>query len=89
MTKKPGAWPVQNPVDLTSAEEPGDDQGAQYVAARREEARRHHLHASIRQHLAEQPTARAVRRVAERYKRDVDHLAASVIAALNSTEIDQ
>ncbi|WP_405585347.1 hypothetical protein [Streptomyces sp. NBC_01092] len=52
----------------------------------RERARHELVKDSIRCHLAEQPTPRAVRLVARRWIRDIHFIADGVIAALNSTE---
>ncbi|AZQ35944.1 hypothetical protein EJ357_22705 [Streptomyces cyaneochromogenes] len=52
----------------------------------RERARRELVISSIRAHLAEQPSPRAVRACARRWVRDVHFIADGVIAALNSTE---
>lgn len=55
----------------------------------RERARHELVVSSIRAHLAEQPTPRAVRLVARRWIRDVHFIADGVIAALNSTETEE
>lgn len=89
-SKKPGAWPVSEPAELEAAEAQTEAEfGAQYIQVQTEKARRHHVHASIRQHLAEQPTARTVRSVVRRYKADLDRLGDSVIADKNRSETSQ
>ncbi|MEV4043144.1 hypothetical protein [Streptomyces sp. NPDC049744] len=90
MPHKPGAWPVDEPADLDAIEQQAARiQSAQYEERAREEARRHLVGASIRQHLAEQPTAIAVRAVLRGYIADIHQYAAATIAALNSTETRQ
>ncbi|MEU7384933.1 hypothetical protein AB0A91_34245 [Streptomyces sp. NPDC042207] len=85
-----GSWPVDTPLNLDAIEtETDDDQGAMHVQRTKEEARRHFVQGSIREHLAEQPNPRAVRNCARRYKTLLDHLADDVIAAMKNTEIGQ
>ena len=55
----------------------------------RERGRRELVISSLRQHLAEQPTARAVRLCARRWIADINYLADGVIAVLNSTENEE
>jgi hypothetical protein len=55
----------------------------------RERARREAVIHSIRCHLAEQPSARAVRLCARRWIADVNFLADGVIAVLDSTETEE
>jgi hypothetical protein len=54
----------------------------------RERARRELVIDSIRCHLAEQPTPRAVRACARRWSRDIDFIADGVIAVLDRTETE-
>ncbi|MEV7125885.1 hypothetical protein [Streptomyces sp. NPDC093260] len=89
-SKTPGAWPVDDPVDLDAIEAQAEaEYGAQYMQAQAEKARRHHVFASIQQHLTEQPNARAIRSVIRRYKADLDRLGDAVIADKQSTETSQ
>jgi hypothetical protein len=55
----------------------------------RERARRQLVIDSIRCHLAEQPSPRAIRACARRWVNDVNFIADGVIAALNSTETEE
>lgn len=55
----------------------------------RERGRRELVISSLRQHLAEQPTARAVRLCARRWIADVNFIADGVIAVLNRTETEE
>ncbi|MFJ5027801.1 hypothetical protein ACIQB5_06830 [Streptomyces sp. NPDC088560] len=55
----------------------------------REIARREFVLASLRSHLAEQPSPRAIRACARRWADDLTHLADETIAALTSPENDQ
>lgn len=54
----------------------------------RERGRRELVISSIRAHLAEQPSRRAVRACARRWIADVSYIADGVIAVLNSTETE-
>ncbi|MCT9078784.1 hypothetical protein [Streptomyces fulvoviolaceus] len=79
----PGAWPVGQPVEF----EPQDnDQYGQRVS---EEARRHFIGDSVRQHLAEQPTPTAVRAVLRHYISDFTQWAGEVISAMSSAENEE
>ncbi|MFJ7242358.1 hypothetical protein ACIQWB_35265 [Streptomyces olivaceus] len=87
MSHKPGAWPAGQPADLEAIEQhAARTQGVQYERRAREEARRHLIGASVRQHLAEQPTAIAVRAVLRGYIADFHQYAAASIAALDISE---
>lgn len=54
----------------------------------REKARREHVIHSIRCHLAEQPSHRAIRAAARRWIADINYIADGVIAVFNSTETE-
>lgn len=82
----PGAWPVNQSVDLATHNGAEATRDALYVQRASEEARRHFIGASVRQHLAEQPTAIAVRAVLRHYISDFTQWADEVIAAMSSTE---
>jgi hypothetical protein len=85
---KPGAWPVEHPVDLIAAEAT-DDQGGQYVRYQAEQARAYHVRASIEQHLREQPSAQAIRAVERIYIAFISQTSDRVIADLKATETSQ
>lgn len=68
---------------IHSVETPGGDPRAQW---QRERARREITLASIRGHLAEQPSPRAVRSCARLWCNDLTNLAETVIKAMNNTE---
>ncbi|MFD8945263.1 hypothetical protein ACFV00_25195 [Streptomyces californicus] len=77
-----GHWPINNPVDLDETKQ----QGAQHLQLVKERARCLIVRDSIRAHLAEQPSPRAVRLVQRLYNDDIDRMAADAITALTSTE---
>lgn len=89
-SRKRGAWPISQPLEREPAEAQTEAEfGVQYMQVQAEKARRHHVHASIRQHLAEQPNVKAVRSAVRRYKADLDRLGDSVIADKNRSETSQ
>lgn len=55
----------------------------------REVARREFVTASLRSHLAEQPSPRAIRACARRWTEIITHLADETIADLNRTENEE
>lgn len=55
----------------------------------RERARRELVISSIRAHLAEQPSPRAVRACARRWVNDINYLADGVIAVMNPSENEE
>lgn len=87
-SKKSGAWPVHRPECLDSHGD-GDAPDELYVRHASEQARRHFIGASVRQHFSEQPTAIAVRAVMRHYIADFHQWADDAIAALNSTETEE
>lgn len=73
----------RDPLDCTGACSGVSDPRAQW---QRERARREITLASIRGHLEEQPSPRAVRSCARRWCTDITNLAETVIKATSSTE---
>ncbi|MFE7229874.1 hypothetical protein ACFVAF_04200 [Streptomyces sp. NPDC057596] len=89
-SKTPGAWPVDEPLDLDAIEARAEaEYGAQYMRIQAERARWHHVFASLRQYLTEQPNPRAVRAALRRIHTELDRLGDDVIADMTRTETNQ
>ncbi|MFE5852522.1 hypothetical protein ACFQ61_04785 [Streptomyces sp. NPDC056500] len=86
MNHPQGRWPVDTPVDLDGN---AAQQATQHLQWAAERARCQIIRDSVREHLAEQPSAQAVRAVHRLYTNDFDRYAAEAIKALKSTETTQ
>ena len=80
--RRPGQWPVTDPVDLDMVHERTVDE--LYVQRAAERARHEIALASIRAHLEEQPTANAVQSVARSWLSDLTAVADEVARAKRS-----
>jgi hypothetical protein len=66
-----------------------DDREELLARARAERARRAAALGVVRAQLEEQPSAHSIRACARRWCSDITHLAADVVAALNSAETSE
>ncbi|MFF3891798.1 hypothetical protein ACFYY3_01060 [Streptomyces sp. NPDC001812] len=85
MSSTPGQWPIEAPSDL-EALAPTAAEDDVYVRLAAEKARRELVCDSIRAHLAEQPTTRAVRACERRWHHYLSNLADSVLAERQNQE---
>lgn len=79
--RRPGEWPVTEPVDT----EPADEQGAQHLELVRVQARFQLVLDSIRADLGEQPSEVSVRGAARRWCNAITAMADEVARELRST----
>lgn len=69
--RRPGQWPVENPVELPEI----DEQGAQHLALVAEQARFHVTLGAIRADLEAQPSDMCVRAAARRWQQAITAMA--------------
>ncbi|MET9583628.1 hypothetical protein ABZY10_11010 [Streptomyces sp. NPDC006539] len=69
--RRPGTWPVENPVELPAV----DDQGAQHLALTAEQARFHVTLGAIRADLEAQPSDICLRAAARRWQQAITAMA--------------
>ncbi|MEU0786997.1 hypothetical protein ABZ341_36225 [Streptomyces sp. NPDC006173] len=85
MLKKPGQWPVELSL-VPAAPDPDTEADDIYMRLAAEKARRELVCDSIRAHLAEQPSKRAVRACERRWHNYLSNLADSVLADRQNQE---
>lgn len=69
--RRPGQWPVENPVELTEA----DEQGSRHLALVAEQARFHVTLVAIRADLEAQPSDICLRAAARRWQQAITAMA--------------
>jgi len=81
--RRPGRWPVSNPVDLDQAET--DEQGAQHLALVAEQARFHVTLGAIRADLEAQPSDVCRRAAVRRWHNAITNIADELGQQLRAT----
>lgn len=81
--RRPGQWPVSNPVNLDQAET--DEQGAQHLALVAEQARFHVTLGAIRADLEAQPSEACRRAAVRRWHNAITNIADELGQQLRAT----
>ncbi|MFI6861756.1 hypothetical protein ACIBKZ_17970 [Streptomyces sp. NPDC050421] len=79
--RRPGQWPVENPVELPEV----DEQGAQHLALVAEQARFHVTLGAVRADLEAQPSDMCLRAAARRWQNAITALADELGQQLRNT----